>query len=113
MIATPYIKCRELCGQIGNLRKKVSGTGFKEERISKSINRDMWSATKYALRVAQRLEYQNLVSSIKRNNAWTKAIKFGMPSVQEAQNESEIKGYVNTYGVVGRTINRTGGNMRR
>ena len=113
VIATPYIKCRELCGQIGNLRKKVSGTGFKEERISRAINRDMWSATKYALRVAQRLEYQNLVSSIKRNNAWTKAIKFGMPTVQEAQGESEVKGYVGTYGVVGRTISRTGGNMRR
>lgn len=113
VIARPYIKCRELCGQIANLRKRVSGTGFKEERISKSINRDMWSATKYALRVAQRLEYQNLVASIRKNNAWTKAIKFGMPTVQEAEKESEVMGFAGRYGVQSRLISRTGGNMRR
>ena len=64
-IAIPYLKSRELAGQIANLRKKPTGSGFKEERISRAINRDMWSATKYALRVAQRLEYMNLGGSIR------------------------------------------------
>ena len=71
-IAIPYIKTREMCGQIANLRKKASGTSIKEERISKSIQRDMWSATKYALRVAQIVEYRELVDNIKRDNEWTK-----------------------------------------
>lgn len=60
-IAIPYRKTREMTGQIGNLTKKTSSYGVREERISKSIQRDMWSAFKYALRVASILEYQNLV----------------------------------------------------
>ena len=60
-IALPYRKTREMTGQIGNLTKKTSGYGVKEERISRNIQRDMWSAFKYALRVVSLLEYQNLV----------------------------------------------------
>ena len=44
-------------GQIQNL-KVINGV---EKRISQHIQRDSWSALKYALRVAQRLEWKNLV----------------------------------------------------
>lgn len=112
VIAIPYLKCREMCGQIGNLRKKVAGVGFKEERISKSINRDMWSAAKYALRVAQKLEYINFVQNVKRENVWTRALKNGMSGYEE----SAAKG--NKLNVIAvkptqRTISRQGGNLRR
>lgn len=75
-IALPYIKTKELCGQISNLKKKPSGTGgLREERISKHIVRDMWSAVKYALRYMQILEHENLVEGAKQENPWTKVIK--------------------------------------
>lgn len=74
-IAKPYMKTRELCAQIANLKKRVVGSGFKEERVSKRINRDMWSATKYALRIAQRLELQEYKDSIVRENPWTSMIR--------------------------------------
>lgn len=112
LIARPYIKCRELCGQISNLRKKVAGVGFKEERISKAINRDMWSATKYALRMAQKLEYQNLVAGIRKSNPWTKAIESGMPTIEEAEKQSKIRVRA-MKPVSARVVSRQGGNMRR
>lgn len=56
-IYNAYRKTGELVGQIQNL-KVINGT---EKRISQHIQRDSWSALKYALRVAQRLEWQNLV----------------------------------------------------
>lgn len=56
-IYLPYHKTGDLVGQIQNL-KVINGT---EKRISQHIQRDSWSALKYALRVAQRLEWQNLV----------------------------------------------------
>lgn len=112
LIARPYIKCRELCGQISNLRKKVAGVGFKEERISKAINRDMWSATKYALRMAQKLEYQNLVAGIRKSNPWTKAIENGMPSIEEAEKQSKIRVHAAKQ-MPARVVSRQGGNMRR
>ncbi len=62
-IAVPYLKTRTLVGQIQNLKKVPSGSNMSEKRISKSIQRDSWSALKYALRFAQVLEkkmYQEL-----------------------------------------------------
>ena len=62
-IAGPYLKTRELVGQIQNLKKSLSGSSMSEKRISKAIQRDSWSALKYALRLAQILEkemYQEL-----------------------------------------------------
>ena len=56
-IYNAYRKTGELVGQIQNL-KVINGT---EKRISQHIQRDSWSALKYALRVAQRLEWKNLV----------------------------------------------------
>ena len=110
-IAVPYLKCRELCGQIGNLRKKINGAGFREDRISKSVNRDMWSATKYGLRVAQRLEYQNLMKTGKRESLWTIMSKNRMQ-----ENEDVAGEHVSDPAQAGptpRIISRDGGNMRR
>lgn len=115
LIALPYLKSREMSGQIGNLRKKVAGSGFKEERISRAINRDMWSAAKYALRIAQRLEYKNLVGSIRRASAWQKVFE-GKVSLQEAAQENEAGYGMPTHPMAARrmsVLGRQGGNMRR
>lgn len=69
-IAEPYLKTRELAGQIQNLKKVPSGKTMREERISKHIQRDIWSALKYALRVAQILEREELAKSVRRKNDW-------------------------------------------
>ena len=71
-ISIPYIKTRELCGQIANLQKKVNGATFSEKRISNSIQRDMWSAFKYALRYCQILESQELIGGEKKESEWTR-----------------------------------------
>lgn len=70
MLADPYIKTRELVGQIQNLKKVASGTTQKEERISKHIQRDIWSALKYALRVAQILEREELAQAVRHKSDW-------------------------------------------
>ena len=70
MIARPYMETKSLCGQITNLRKKVTGTGIGEQRISARIQRDKWSALKYALRYAQIMEQQNLVAGNRRQSEW-------------------------------------------
>lgn len=68
-IDTPYKKTTQLMGQIQNLKKVPSGAGFSEKRISKHIQRDSWSALKYALRIAQRLEWKNLMKA-ERKSDW-------------------------------------------
>ena len=71
-IAIPYIKTRELCGQIANLQKKTTGMNLAEKRISTHINRDMWSAFKYALRFAQLLEKSELMGNQKKESEWAR-----------------------------------------
>ncbi len=55
-IYVPYKKTNELIGQIQNLKKVVTPSGISERRISQKIQRDSWSALKYALRFAQIME---------------------------------------------------------
>lgn len=74
IIYRPYKKTQELVGQIQNLKKVVSGGGIAERRISHHIQRDSWSALKYALRLAQKLERQYLVKR-KRKSAWEAEFK--------------------------------------
>lgn len=69
-IAVPYQKTRELAGQIMNLKLVPSGAGMSEKRISKAIQRDSWSAIKYGLRLAQIIEREELVASIKKPSDW-------------------------------------------
>lgn len=68
LIYQPYKKTQELVGQIQNLKKVVSGGGIAERRISHHIQRDSWSALKYALRLAQLLERKYLVKQPKRSD---------------------------------------------
>lgn len=106
-IARPYQKTRELIGQIGNLRKVVSGFNTREERISRSINRDMWSALKYALRVAYLLERQNLLTDGNRKSAWSgelAKIEEGFAPISAIHRQNR-----NNSGF-GRAIDRRGGN---
>lgn len=103
-ISRPYQKTRELIGQIGNLKKIVTGFNTREERISKSIQRDMWSALKYALRMAYLLERQNLLIDPNRKSAWGAELQKieaeGFVSVTESVNRRNF----------GRAIGRKGGN---
>lgn len=69
-IAVPYLKTRELCGQIQNLKKVPTGTGFGERRISNHIQRDMWSSLKYALRLAQILERREILEEQNGEGTW-------------------------------------------
>lgn len=69
-IARPYQKTRELSGQIQNLKAVPSGAGFSEKRISRAIQRDSWSAIKYGLRLAQKLERELALSEVKKKSDW-------------------------------------------
>lgn len=72
-IQFPYIKTRELCKQISNLQKKYTSTGWIEAAISSYIPKDMWSATLYGSRLAQRMEKQELYALNRSENEWEKA----------------------------------------
>ncbi len=74
-IAMPYKQTDLLCQQIANLRTKVSGVTLKEERKSKSIQRDLWSALKYALRMAQILEADLKKDKYKPRSDWDSVIE--------------------------------------
>lgn len=71
----PYLKTRELCRQIGNLKKKYTSTGWIEAPISRYIIRDMWSATLYAGRLCQRLEKTELYLANRADGQWEKEAK--------------------------------------
>lgn len=74
-IIIPYKKTDELCQQIRNLRASTAGTTIKEERKSKTIQRDNWSALKYGLRMAQILEEKLKAENYKRKSSWTEEIE--------------------------------------
>lgn len=71
IIQIPYKKCKEFCEQISNLKKVPSGAAVSEKQMSPSINRDMWSAFKYALRYASILERKELYAAVQRGNGWS------------------------------------------
>ena len=64
LLYAPYRKTQELIGQIQNL-KVINGA---EKRTSHHIPRDSWSCLKYAMRVAQRLEWDRLLRTKHRND---------------------------------------------
>lgn len=88
-IALPYLKTREMCEQIANLKKKVTGISIAEHRISGHINRDMWSSTKYALRVFELLEYELAAERHRKKSDWDEIIK-----------DFEKHGYMGAQGVL-------------
>ena len=72
-IQLPYLKTNELCRQIMNLQKKYVTTGWIEAAVSKYIPKDMWSATLYANRLAQRLEKEVLYAQNRSECQWENA----------------------------------------
>lgn len=75
VISRPYLKTRALVGQIQNLKKVPSGSAMAERRISKFIQRDSWSALKYGLRFAQKLEYKKYRENLHKDNGWGKELE--------------------------------------
>lgn len=94
-IALPYKKTDELCEQIKNLTLDASGTTLKEKRKSRAIQRDMWSAAKYGLHLAQILE-QALVKDTYRRKSTYDDIK--------AQFEGESEMFMGDYVVGGNRL---------
>ena len=74
-IIVPYKKTEELCGQIKNLQKVVSGTTVKESRRSARTQRDIWSSLKYALRMKWRLEQEIVERNHKSESSWDSEIE--------------------------------------
>lgn len=111
-IAIPYKKTREMVSQLNNLRKKVSGFGIREERSSKSIQRDMWSATKYAGRVASILEYQNLIIDDGYKSEWSELIN-SQESITRKYTAKQSMAFapINYEAFGGITTGRRGGNI--
>ena len=98
LIYRPYLKTQELIGQIQNLKAVPSGSGTSEKRISNKIQRDSWSALKYALRLAQKLEFKYLLKPARRSD-WDKAFA-EMKNRQPTQRP-----------MTARVINRRGGRL--
>lgn len=74
-ISLPYRQCELLCQQIANLQTEVSGLSFKEKRKSKAIQRDIWSALKYALWMAQKLETGMKTENYRTKSSWADKIE--------------------------------------
>ena len=74
-ISLPYRQCELLCQQIANLQTEVSGLTLKEKRKSKAIQRDIWSALKYALRMAQKLESGMKTEKYRARSTWAEKIE--------------------------------------
>lgn len=94
-IARPYLKCREMSRQIKNLQIKYRGMNWSESRINNGIQRDMWSATKYALRLAQILERRNMIQAARRNKDYKpliEAARAARPVVGQGMYHSRVLG---------------------
>lgn len=74
-ILQPYYRTNELAEQIQNLMVAPSGKGYKEVRVSKSIQRDSWSALKYAVWFASKLEHTLEVEHARKESAWKEEIQ--------------------------------------
>ena len=100
-IYNAYKKTNELVSQIQNLKKIQTATGTAERRISKSRQRDSWSALKYSGRLAQILERTEL-SMAKRKSDWTWLLnKYKDPTAAYAVQEESM----------GRTVTKRRGRL--
>ena len=104
-IYQPYKKTNELVAQIQNLKKVPNSSGVSEKRISQRIQRDSWSALKYALRMAQVLEQNQLLAAIHARNDWTELV--------EKYKDSNYRGTFARSGMGGRLVSeRHGGRIQ-
>lgn len=85
-IARPYLKSREMTEQIKNLQIRYTGNNWSEYRMNSRIQRDMWSAVKYSLRLAQLLERKKLIKSARKGKDWK-------PLIQQAQRQKAVANY--------------------
>ena len=91
-ISAPYKACELLCQQISNLKTKVGGLTLKEVRKSMSIQRDVWSALKYALRMKQMLEDEMKKQKYRERSSWTDVIAAAsMGAVTSVGNGSNVR----------------------
>jgi hypothetical protein len=111
-IAIPYRDTKKMAVQISNLRKKQTASGFTVERATKSVQKDLWSAAEYALRGAQRLEYENLAKGTKENE-WTRYFQTGELPKPKATNPYANVNTTAAMPIASRGIGRTGGNFRK
>lgn len=96
-IYRPYQETGKLVGQIQNLKAVPSGTGMSEKRISNRTQRDYWSATKYALRVAQILESEYLQKP-KQKSDWNALLE----KYKDASEPLPASARVNNRRIIGR-----------
>lgn len=89
-IALPYKKNEEMCGQIANLQTKASGLTVREVRKSMSIQRDIWSALKYALRMTQILEDDLKKDNYKKKSSWAEAIAGKKPDAAKINTQNSV-----------------------
>ena len=87
-IRAPYVQTDLLCQQIGNLKTEVSGMSLKERRFSKAIQRDIWSALKYALRYAEILEKMLVNDTYKTKNEWAQLASGYETNMSAASNKA-------------------------
>lgn len=87
-ISLPYKKNEEMCGQIANLQTKAAGLTVREVRKSQSIQRDIWSALKYALRFKQILEDDLKKEIYRRKSSWSDAISGKVAATGAVQTQS-------------------------
>lgn len=73
-ISQMYSTIDEMIGQIQNLKKKFSGNKYSETRISKKIQRDIWSAEKYSFRIIQ-LKESELGNEEDKDDEWERAYR--------------------------------------
>lgn len=73
-ISRPYRFTTEIVGQLQNLRKIPSGATMKIQRISRSIQKDGYSAMEYAFRMAQILELRKYQQSTRKKTDWDKEL---------------------------------------
>ena len=71
----PYRQTDVPCQQIANLRIKASGLTVKEDRKVKSVQRDIWSAAKYGLRVKQVIEETEKADKYSEPSSWSEVIR--------------------------------------
>lgn len=74
-IAMVYKQCNQLCQQIQNLKVEASGMTIKERRKSNAIQRDIWSALKYALWLAHIIETGEVSAKYRPQSSWQTKIE--------------------------------------
>ena len=76
-IVRPYRQTDVLCAEIANLQLKPGGAGFKEVRKSQAIQRDVWSALKYGLHFASKLEDELVKAAYRPKSSYAAVLMNG------------------------------------